>query len=298
MNMRIFDFGHLRELLARVASMPASIADVMPEESNLHSVIPSCYPTGKGIFVQTVRRATKAGTPQALADFAEDLGLDWVMLLSVWQHKDRDRNYDTDQDGDRVEDIVEAAAALQAKEIKVWVWGWPHPGQKRIRSFVDRITQSHRDCRAEGIILNIEAPFYGRSAGAPRYASDAKLLMGELRSRLGGAPIGLSSYGAKFWHTKSFPWKELSERCDFGMPQIYDVHERHGPDYPERCVESWRENFAVVLPTLAASKRSTPREMRDKLNQTPMSRAISWWDMNHVRYSRERQAVIREMNWW
>ena len=270
---------------------PESIADMMPEEIDRHAApdpLPN-HPTGKGMFVQTVSRATKEGTPQALAEFARDLGMEWVALLCIWQHDDRDRIYHQTQ---------EAADALNSMGIDVWVWGWPETAPGRIARFADVMAQSARDCAAVGLILNVEAPFYGKRAGEPKHKAAALELMGEMCAKVPAAPIGLSSYGARFWHKSSFPWYELSRYCDFGMPQIYDVHEKHGSDYPERCVDSWLELFDVVCPTLAASKRATPREMQDKISQTPLSPAVSWWDANHLRYSSARQGVVREMDWW
>lgn len=282
----------IKQLLSMFRQPPPSICDVMPEEPGRMGFTPEAIarvPRGKGIFVQTVQRATKKGTPEALAEFAEDLGLDWVALLCIWQHDDRDRMYS---------ETTEAAAACRANDIDVWVWGWPETAPARIERFASVMAERQKECEADGVIINVEAPYYGKRKGQPKHRAAAMELMGELRAKMPGVPIGLSSYGARFWHRSSFPWKELADRCDFGLPQVYDVHEKHGSGYPERCVDSWLELFEVVCPTLAASKRATPREMGDKLNQTPLSPAVSWWDMNHVRYSEARQAVIRGMDWW
>lgn len=259
----------------------------IPEEENRHDPTPDNHPVGKGIFVQTVQKATREGTPEALAEFADNLELDWVALLCIWQHDKRDRIYTK---------TMEAAAALNRRGIEVWVWGWPHPD--RPDTYVRHMSRSLNDCEAVGVIHNIEAPYYGKRNGRPKFEHEAAELMFKMRAEIGDHPMGLSSYGALFWHRSAFPWTPLAKYCDFGMPQIYDVHEKHGPEYPERCFDAWRGLFSVVCPTLAASKRETPQEMRDKLSRTPLAPAVSWWDMNHVRYSKARQAVIREMDWW
>lgn len=263
----------------------------MPEEDDLHrhdfepvagDETPK-HPVGKGVFIQTVGKATKSGTPEALAAFAGDLGLDWAMLLCLWQHDDRDRFYTN---------IVKASDALNVQGVETWVWGWPHPD--RIDIFVEEMATKAEETGAAGIVLNVEKPFYGKKGGKPKYANAASELMIKLRARVGDLPIGLSSYGARFWHISAFPWSELAGACDFGMPQIYDSKHTQGADYAQRCVDSWRELFDVVIPTWGASKAHTAQQMEDIASRTPWAPAVSWWDMNHLRYSGKRQGVVRD----
>lgn len=274
------------------AQPPASVHEE-PEEIDLHlsaaqgfspesTVTP--HPTGKGVFVQTVGKATRAGTPEALAEFCSDLGMDWVMLLCIWQHDDRDRIYSQ---------VPEAAEALRGKGIDVWLWGWPHPD--RIDDFVDHMTTMESDTKAEGIVLNVEKPFWGKRWGKPKFSKQAESLMIRLRAQLGDdSPIGLSSYGAQFFFRKTFPWSVFAKYCDFGMPQIYDSKHKQGADYAERCFKAWSEFFDVVLPTWGASKAHTGQQMEDMISRTPLAPACSWWDLNHLRYSGKRQAVVRD----
>lgn len=279
--------------------LPLSTHEVMPEEHNIHSDIEEqehlMHPKGKGVFVQTVLRATRGGTPETCAAFAEHLGLEWAMLLCIWQHDDRDRIYDRDGDEDSLIDVHEAAIELREKGIDPWLWGWPHPD--RIEAFVEYMCRMYRETRAVGIVLNVEAPFYGRRLGKPRHEAKARVLMSKLRAELGeDVPIGLSSYGARFWHKSSFPWEAFAESCNFGMPQIYDSNHNDGPTYPQKCWDSWRELFDIIVPTWGASKAHTAQQMRDAISRTPLAPAVSWWDMNHLRYSEARRGVVREVD--
>jgi len=258
------------------------------------------YPTGKGVFIQTVEKATRTGTPEALAGFCENLGMDWAMLLVLWQHDKRDRKYDADKDEDQILDVVEAAHALRAKGIDPWIWGWAQPGSDRIDTFVKLMRERYDATGAVGIVLNIEKPYYGRKGSkrkgyVARFAADAKKLMIALRREFGASvPIGLSSYGAKHVHETSFPWGVFALYCDFGMPQIYDSEHGFGPGYPQRCFDSWRQDFEIVIPTWGASKAHTSQQMRGMTSRTPIAPAVSWWDLNHLRYSSARQGVVRE----
>ena len=142
------------------AKAPASTHEEMPEEDDLHAEPESepfalrKHPAGKGAFVQTVGKATKGGTPESLAEFAADLGLDWAMLLCLWQHDDRDRFYDS---------VAPAADELNLQGVETWVWGWPHPD--RIDIFVEEMATKAEETGAAGIVLNVEKPFYGKTAG-------------------------------------------------------------------------------------------------------------------------------------
>lgn len=276
----------LMSFVAKAEPLPPSTCDEMPEEPDLHHPpIIEQHPKGKGVFVQTVKRATKGGKAGDLAEFAVDLGLDWAMLLCLWQHDDRNRFY---------LDVNSAAAALRVRDIEPWIWGWPHPD--RIDIFVAHMADMLESTKAAGIVLNVEKPFYGRAwRKKPRHAKAAIELMTKLRARVGEAvPIGLSSYGAKHAHESSFPWTQFAAQCDFGMPQIYDSKHKYGPEYPQRCMDSWRKDFEIVLPTWGASKAHTPQQMREMATRTPLAPAVSWWDCNHLRYSAGRQKVVAQ----
>lgn len=241
-------------------------------------------PNGKGIFVQTVERATKQGTPQALADRAKDLGLSWITLIVIWQHSDRDRIYTQ---------IESTIAACNRVGVDVWIWGWPESGASRIDKFVAFTGDIIDQQPVKGLILNAEKPFYGKNK-----TEAAKDLCTEIRARLGHVPIGLSSYGPPYWHP-AFPWAPFAAIADFGMPQIYDMDHKYGASYPQQCMASWvKSGFPKLIPTWGASNAHTADQMRQMIQRTPRAPACCWWDMNWIRSSTARAGVVREMSWF
>jgi hypothetical protein len=244
-------------------------------------------PAGKGIFVQSVEKATAKGTPAGVAERAKDLGLSWVALLTIWQHDDRDRIYDL------IEPTIQACTRIG---VNVWIWGWPHNGASRIDRFVLHLSQLFDANAVVGVIVNAEKPFYGRPGPAHELCEN-------LRGRLPDAPIGLSSYGNPRFHPR-FPWAPFAQICNFGMPQIYDAEHNQGPHYPQDCFAAWHDvgfrkpGAEVLVPTWGASKSHTPQQMRDIIARTPRAPACCWWDLNWLRSSTGRAAVVRELDWY
>lgn len=244
-------------------------------------------PAGKGIFVQTVERATSKGTPAAVAARAQDLGLSWVALLTLWQHDDRDRIYNL---------IPETIAACARVNVGVWLWGWPHHGASRIDRYVLHTAELFEANAVDGIILNAEKPLYGRPG-------PARELCKQIRERLPDTAIGLSSYGYPKYHPR-FPWAPFAEICDFGMPQIYDMNHDQGPSYPQNCMKAWRDvgfrrpSAEILVPTWGASKAHTAAQMREMIERTPRAPACCWWDLNWLRSSTARADVVRKMHWY
>lgn len=238
--------------------------------------------TGKGIFVQSVKKATFAGTPESLVARANELGLDWVALLAIWQHQDRDRIY---------EQVAAAAAACQAHGVDVWLWGWPERGEVRNHAFIDVMLERYHETSARGLVVNAEKPFYGKPKDAERFCS----LLGQLPVEI---PVGFSSYGLPDYHG-AFPWSAFASACDFGMPQIYDSDHNQGPMYPRRCMAAWtKRGFPQLVPTWGASNAHTADQMRTIIELTPKAPACCWWDLAWLRHSVKRAQVVREMHWW
>lgn len=237
---------------------------------------------GKGIFVQSVKKATLAGTPEALAARAVALGLDWVALLVIWQHPDRDRVY---------EQVATATAACKARGVEVWLWGWPERGEVRNRTFIDVMLERYHETDARGLVVNAEKPFYGKPKEAELFCS----LLGQLPIEI---PVGLSSYGLPDYHG-AFPWGPFASVCVFGMPQIYDSNHNQGPTYPRRCMAAWtKRGFPQLAPTWGASNAHTAEQMSAIIELTPRAPACCWWDLAWLRHSVKRAAVVRDMSWW
>jgi len=282
----------LWELMVSVfrASAPPSPAEAEPDDHDrpIEDVTPVAkMPAGKGIFVQTVERATSQGTPEAVAARAKDLGLSWVALLSIWQHDDRDRIYNM---------VPETIAACAQAGVRVWLWGWPHYGASRIDRFTMHISEQFESNAVDGVIMNAEKPLYGRPG-------PARELCKEIRGRLPETALGLSSYGYPKYHPR-FPWAPFAEICDFGMPQIYDMNHDQGPKYPQLCMQGWRDigfrraGAEILVPTWGASKAHTATQMREMIERTPRAPACCWWDLNWLRSSTARADVVRKMNWF
>jgi len=269
---------------------PATPAEAEPteEERPIDDTTPSLnMPAGKGIFVQSVEMATPKGTPAAVAARAQDLGLSWVALLSIWQHSDRDRIYNM---------VPETIVACAKVNIGVYLWGWPQYGASRIDRFVMHMSQQFEQNAVDGIIMNAEAPLYGKPGPATSLCT-------EIRGRLPDASIGLSSYGNPTLHPR-FPWAPFAKVCDYGAPQIYDSDHNLGPKYPQQCFAGWRKvGFSragkeILVPTWGASKAHTAAQMQDIIQRTPRAPASCWWDMNWLRTSTARADVVRKMNWF
>lgn len=279
--------GLLDLLLAafRGQKPPESITEIEggEDEREIGDVQPALRaPAGKGIFVQSVERATTKGTPQAVAERAKDLGLSWIALLALWQHDDRDKIYT------QIEPTIVACRAL---DIGVWLWGWPHGAPSRIDRFVAFMGDLVDRQPVQGLIVNAEKPFYGKSQAARDFCS-------ELRARLPETDIGLSSYGPPYFHPK-FPWSAFAPICQFGMPQIYDSNHDQGPKYPTQAMAGWRRvGFPTLVPTWGASNAHTAAQMQEMIERTPRAPAACWWDMNWLRNSTSRAAVVRQMSWY
>ena len=279
---RLLPFGRITPPLSPAEAEPCDDDRLLEDTSPVRQI-----PAGKGIFVQSVERATSKGTPAALAARAQDLGLAWVTLLTIWQHDDRDRIYNL---------VPEAIAACARVNVGVWLWGWPHHGASRIDRFVMHTAQLFEANAVDGIIMNAEKPLYGRP-------DPARELCKQIRGRLPDAAIGLSSYGNPKFHPR-FPWAPFAEICNFGMPQIYDMNHDQAASYPQQCMKGWRDvgfvgtSGDILVPTWGASKAHTAAQMRDIIERTPKAPACAWWDLNWLRTSTARADVVRKLDWY
>jgi hypothetical protein len=161
------------------------------------------------------------------------------------------------------------ASAWEETGCDLWIWGWPVPN--RIDDFVKGMSETCANWGALGIIMDCEAPWND-------HATEATELTTKILSL--GVPIGMTSYGAPWYHTK-FPFAEFS-KVDFGMPQIYDSENSLPQDYPTKSIEAWHElGYTHLVPSSAAYKSAA--QMTDLLSRTPVpDQSITWWDWHNA----------------
>lgn len=237
-------------------------------------------PRGKGVFIRSVRHAD---SPAKLADLCAAMGLSWVCISLIIQLPNgRQRQYPMD-------DLAAACRELDARGIDVWLWAWPEPG--RAQQIVDRYRladEATGRCKIHGLILDPEQPYY-----SGRMEAQSEIDVQKLREL--GVPLGCTSYGGGPPNHPSFPWKPWARGTDFGMPQIYDAHERLSSKYPARAVEYWQDaGWKTIVPVWAAYDK-TPEQMREMIARTPeVYRGACWWDFYWLERSSKRRDVVAE----
>lgn len=237
-------------------------------------------PRGKGFFVRSLVSCSGfCKTPEQMADKLKSLGISWVALAG----EDKSGQVSTIYR----ERLPEYVRALKRAGIRVWLWGWPTPGD--IDGFANQVGGLARELGAEGVIVNAEKPFYH-----PRHADAARELMRRTKAASGGKPIGLTSYGGGPPHHPKFPWAAFAETSDFGVPQIYDSHHRLPSDYPKDSVASWtKAGFPRIVPIWGASSKHTPEQMLDIASRTPITdKGAGWWTLDHALHNKGRTAAV------
>lgn len=200
-----------------------------------------------------------------------------IWVQRIWQNVNGDTKYLNGTLFDTYRPVIEELG------LELWVWGYPQPDQQS--EFIDAMTQTCEEWNCKGMVIDVE--------GAWRGASDATAgaLVNGLKSIK--KPVGFSSFGAP-WNFPTMPWYEFSDKCDWGNPQIYDDKDDQPSDYPERCVESWREKgFKDIIPASSAYK--SYEGMVQLLSETPApDEAIVWWDWYNANLRPERWDAITE----
>lgn len=229
------------------------------------------WPAGKGMFVRSL---TGTGTVENMKQYITERGIQWVCVQRLWQYDDP--NDDVYYNGSS---WVEYSRAWEETDCELWIWGWPVPNRES--EFVEVMANTQRDWKARGIIMDCEVPWYGEG--------DRASILSDMMLEI-GCPIGLTSYGAPWYHT-NFPLESFSN-VDFGIPQIYDSQNSMPENYPTQSVEEWRRaGYERVIPASSAYK--TPAEMEDLLSRTPTPEtAIIWWDWYNANLAAGRWDVI------
>lgn len=236
-------------------------------------------PTGKGIFIRSVKHA--GDNPSDLVRWVKSLNLSWVAILVVWQKDGKSKLFYPDE-------LPAYCNALRQAGIKVWLWGWPEMSAVLRGAFVSHLVGAATKNSAEGIILNVEEPYY-RKPGAREAAASLVKLLRKVYDR----PIGFTSYGGGPSNHPHFPWVEFSQ-LDFGIPQIYDSKQALSKDFPTRSVDQWKKLYGSNLVVAwGASNRQTPDTMRSIISRTPLTPGVMWWDLYWATKSKARAEIIR-----
>jgi hypothetical protein len=158
---------------------------------------------GKGIYVWQLNRIAR-GHVATMASKARDAGLTHVLIKVA----DGTTPYNSEL-------LPAATEALHGAGIQVWGWSWIwlRAPEDEARVSAELVTELGLD----GFVVNAEHPAKGR-------AGEAELYMAVLRERVGGLPIGLSSYRYPQLHT-TLPWETFLSRCDWNLPQMYWIDE-------------------------------------------------------------------------
>lgn len=238
-------------------------------------------PTGKGVFVRSVKHAP---SPAAMVADCKAWGLKWVTIQSIWQlSAGKTKRHHLDL-------IPSYARALERAGIRVWIWSWPVPG--RAHEIAEVYQGLARRAKLRGLILDPEKPYQAKGkehVGSMEAIASLDVSMLELLD----VPLGCTTYGAPpSWHPR-FPWSAWS-RVTFGMPQLYDTYHRWGAEHQRRTFSAWRNRgFTTLVPIWGASDAHSPAQMTEEINQTPPTfRGAAWWDYYWLRQSKRRAQVV------
>lgn len=215
-------------------------------------------PKGIGFYARTLSTSTH-GTPKAFAQKLRACGASWVALMAVWQDKRGHRPASTSS-------TVAYASACRDAGIEVWLWGFPRLGLEA--KYMETMHAMAKATSARGLLHDVEVSYRDARAKAPppgsrgqgeaiddepegdasRTSLGVRALLGldlAVRTELGLATSGVSSYGMADWH--SLPWADLAARGAWGSPQLYTVT----PRQVDQGLTSWRERgFATLLPSV------------------------------------------------
>lgn len=177
------------------------------------------YPEGKGIYIWQLS-ACSAGDPIRLAEEAVRQGFSWVAIKA--------QNGIGSYNAYPVDRITPAVAALRAKGIKVWLWGYLYGadpnGTSQAVMEANKTAEVMTRHSAEGFIADPEVEY--KRPGARLWADQ---YLDRLADLVPGLCLGLSSYRYPDLHLE-FPWREWLAGCDFHAPQVYWVF-AHNPAY-------------------------------------------------------------------
>lgn len=226
-------------------------------------------PRGKGVWIRSLAHA--GGVEPTIAKLRE-LGMRWVILVSLWQSADGKHK--------RTGNVAAFIRRARAAGISVWLGAWAVAGHE------SALVEHWRALRngVAGLVVNAEASYMGKPQAAAELARGVRSL---------GLPVALSSYGGGPPWAPSFPWAAFQGWI--GMPQIYDMNNSHGPSYPPFAMRAWAAaGFRSICPTFGGSNAHTVEQMAAIATNTRSAQAVSWWDLYHLLHGKKRFAFVAE----
>lgn len=192
---------------------------------------------GKGFFIWKIRDA-EGGDPDAIANEAAKAGFSHVLIKIA--DAGSPVNLDSITRADLAGPVV---AALKTRGIQAWGWhyvyGYDPLGEARIAA------QRVQQLGLNGYVIDAEVEYKepGKDVAARRF-------LDELKSRIPGVPIALSSFRFPSYHPQ-LPWQVFLDRCDYNMPQVYWEKAHNPAAQLQRCVTEFRamSPFRPVIPT-------------------------------------------------
>lgn len=155
---------------------------------------------GMALYVRRITRS-KHGTPEEFARRMHDAGLKWIALAGIWQYPDK-RQVALNS----AATIAAYGKALEARGIRVWVWGYPWIDKEA--EFVRGMLGCAQGLPAVRILLDPELganPSKQSGGNEKRRANRrAKELVERFRDSESVEELGLSTYGSG-WRLGWFP---------------------------------------------------------------------------------------------
>ena len=222
-------------------------------------------PTGVGVFTRALREQI-VGTPQAMVERCQRLGLSFIPMLACWQDA---RGITTSND----EALAPYAKALADAKIDSWLWGYPCAGGEE--TFVTALVSRAKSIGARGVILDPEVS-YKRRPDAMR-----ALVARTLDALDESLEVGFTSFGLPAFHP-TFPWKEAAA-LGWGCPQDYDGTLAQ----TLASIDAWEalgwESLVPALPTYGPGSAPQPLDAAvDALVARPSVRGLVFWSWNQL----------------
>ena len=251
-------------------------------------------PQGKGLFfrpqefVRSVRQGGQRrivfdvdhlGTPAEFVARMTELGIRWVAL----PRNARARIF-TDNVQRELKPYADAMNSADP-QIQIFVWNGGPESHTDYENQIDRMVETAVEWGAKGIIVDPEGRTWHRARNARNLVAKA---------RAAAQPHNFSVGYTDFRANRSWRGSAISEysQLDYGMPQIYDRFESQPSSYPARKIETWQQEFDVVIPLSGlhqcddspdddrchSPRPKTESQVRRLLSETDAPNgALGWW---------------------
>ena len=187
-------------------------------------------PKGKGMYIW---RLARLGSPEFVAQKAQEVGLDWVCL------KFQDGMYVTDGSNQTSWESIQPdryVECLKARGIKVHGWGYVYGRTKtQVDGEIKATLAAISRFKPESWCIDAEQEYkqeYTSPQLASRYVTNVRL----------GTPVtvGYSAYRYPSYH-QTYNWDVMNRNCDFASPQVYWVQASNPRKQLERCLAEYRK---------------------------------------------------------